>query len=479
MKVDILDIQRLIDVNKLQEVSSPMLFSNKMMYDPNGILSNEIFGISKDDRRNTFAYIDLRRKFIHPHVYDKLLKPLKGFVFIVAGQRRYSVVDGQLVEDENGWTGIANLYKHWDEIDWNRSKSSNVTNKELLVNLMKDQIFLDKWPVNPPAYRDVLLAGTVDNSDHVAKVNDLYTKLIRSVGLLSEGGLFAQTQYGTQLKIQEILVEIYKYFKEQVARKNGLIRKYLLGKTVDYGVRAVISAPAYNNDKFKDNIVDFNHSAVPIEMCCSLFYPFIEAWLKNFFTREIINDPNMISFYNEDHKKEFTATIKDADVQFSDRNIRKMINNYMLNPDNRFNPITVEVIIPGNKKESIGTATMLLKGKEILENNATKILNRALTLTDIMYLACCEVCEHRHIMTSRYPVGTDKGIFFSKIRVQSTARHVHLIFNGKEYPHYPYIDFSVPHDRVGIQFVDTLVMSNSHLDSLGADSSPKDRDPLC
>lgn len=47
MKVDILDIERLIEVNNLKEVTSKNLFSNKMLYDPEGILSNEIFGISK------------------------------------------------------------------------------------------------------------------------------------------------------------------------------------------------------------------------------------------------------------------------------------------------------------------------------------------------------------------------------------------------------------------------------------------------
>ena len=95
MKIDLLDIDRLIAVNKLQEVTSPRLFSNKMMYDPQGILSSEIFGISKNDRRNTFAYIDLKRHFIHPHIYSKVLKLMfKGIIFMVSGQRRYTIRNG-------------------------------------------------------------------------------------------------------------------------------------------------------------------------------------------------------------------------------------------------------------------------------------------------------------------------------------------------------------------------------------------------
>ncbi|MCM1439522.1 MAG: hypothetical protein NC131_10040 [Roseburia sp.] len=470
MKIEILDIDRLIAVNKLQEVTSPRLFASKMMYDQQGILSSDIFGISKGDRRSTFAYIDLHRNFIHPHIYAKVLKPMfKGIVYIVSGQRRYTIRDGLLVEDPDGWTGLNALYNHWEEIDWKRSKSANVVNKTLLTNLDKSGVFINKTLVCPPAYRDVMIAGTVDSSDHVNELNDLYVKLIRSVALLSEGGRFAATQYATQMKVQTTLVEIMDYFKAQISRKQGLIRKNLIGKSVDYGARVVISAPNYNNERLEDNMVDVEHTALPISQCCSTFYPFIESWLKNFFTREVINDPNNISYYSYSEKKEVMARLKDPEVQFSDKNIRKMINDYTLNPDNRFRVINVDVIVPTASGEKVMKASMLLKGKVILPNNVTKVLNRALTVTDVMYLACVEACEHRHVMVSRYPVGTDKGIYFNKIRVQSTNKHVHLIFNGKEYPFYPDIDFNVDQDKVGVEFIDTLVMANAHLDGMGAD----------
>lgn len=471
MKIEILDIEKLIEVNNLQEVTSSKLFSNKMMYDSNGILSSEIFGISKGDRRGTFAYIDLKRHFIHPHIYSKVLKGMfKNIIYIVSGQRYYSVKDGVLVEDDdNGWTGLESLYDHWEEINWKKSKSNNATNKQLMINLTRDQVFITKMLVCPPAYRDVMIAGTVDSSDHVNELNDLYVKLIRMTALLSEGGLFAATQYATQMKIQDTLVDIMVYFKNQISKKQGLIRKNLIGKSVDYGVRAVISAPTYNNNHISDNMIDIEHVALPISQCCSTFYPFIESWLKNFFTREIINDPNLVTFYDYELEKEVTASIKDSDIQFSEKNIRKMINDYCLNPDNRFKVINVDVDIPSADGKKVKKASIILKGKIMLENNISTVLNRAMTVTDILYLACVDVCEKRHVMVSRYPVGTDKGIYFNKIRVQSTVQHIHLIFNGKEYPFYPKIDFDIHPDKVGVQFIDTLVMSNSHLDGMGAD----------
>ena len=181
MKLDILDVEHLIEVNNLQEVTSPRLFSTKMTFDPDGILSTEIFGISKSDRRGTFAYIDLKRPFIHPHIYGNILKrSFQKIKYIVSGQKRFLVIDGVLEESPDGWTGIQGLYDHWDEINWKKHPSANKINMALLTNLPKNRVFITKEIVSPPAYRDVMLAGTKDTSDHVNEVNELYVRLIRA-----------------------------------------------------------------------------------------------------------------------------------------------------------------------------------------------------------------------------------------------------------------------------------------------------------
>lgn len=495
MKIEILDIERLIDVNKLQEVTSPSIFSSKMVFDPDGLLSNEIFGISRDDRRSTFAYIDLRRPYLHPHIYKKVLKQgvFRDIIYVVSGQHRYVIRNGLPVrDDENGWTGLDQLYKHWDEIDWSKKlgSSAKVTiatdsedapdtveeavgiskiNRDLLSKLKKNQVFITKQLVCPPAYRDVMLTGTIDTSDHVNKLNTMYSQLIRMVATLSEGGIFSATRYATQAKVQDQLVMIMDYFGGLIKGKTGLMRRNLMGKKIDYGVRSVISAPAYNSPDIKDQMVDFDHCAVPISECCSLFYPFIQSWVINFFTREIINDPAHIAFYDPETKQPVTGMIIDPELQFSEKNIRKMINDYIRNPDNRFRVINVAVEDPINKKAR--NASLILKGKEFLDNTTSRDINRAMTVTDLLYLACVDTCERkqRHVMTSRYPVGTDKGIFLNRIRVQSTAKHTNVIFNGIEYPNYPVIDFNVDHDNVGVQFIDTFVYSNSHLAGMDAD----------
>ena len=44
-----------------------------------------------------------------------------------------------------------------------------------------------------------------------------------------------------------------------------------MGKSIDYGVRAVIAAPEFRSNTYDNNIVDFTHCAIPIALLCTLF----------------------------------------------------------------------------------------------------------------------------------------------------------------------------------------------------------------
>ena len=59
LRADLLDPDRLVKANDLKEITNPVFFIRNSVPTPDGLLSNEIFGITKYDRANTFAYIDL------------------------------------------------------------------------------------------------------------------------------------------------------------------------------------------------------------------------------------------------------------------------------------------------------------------------------------------------------------------------------------------------------------------------------------
>jgi len=72
MKIDLFNTKEFVDVNNLKPITSAVLFQRGNIPQPNGLISNEIFGITTSSRRNTFAYIDLHGHFFHPHIYKAI-----------------------------------------------------------------------------------------------------------------------------------------------------------------------------------------------------------------------------------------------------------------------------------------------------------------------------------------------------------------------------------------------------------------------
>ena len=73
LKVELLDIEKFIKVNNCKEVTDPVFF-NGPTPTPQGLLSNEIFGITKAERSGIYAYIDLGGTFLHPLIYKALFQ---------------------------------------------------------------------------------------------------------------------------------------------------------------------------------------------------------------------------------------------------------------------------------------------------------------------------------------------------------------------------------------------------------------------
>ena len=229
--------------------------------------------------------------------------------------------DGTFKEDEeNGSNGCAWLYRNWEKLKFKRNES-NVRNERinLIEAYSKNVIFLKRWIVIPAFYRDVNFQNADAGKLSHNELTDMYCKLLRFANMVAATSEFDFMVNSNKAKVQECLVEIYDYFKHKLEKKNGLIRKSLLGKTIDYGVRAVIAAPEFRNNRYDDNIVDFTHCAIPISMICTLFYPFMIHELRNFFNEQY----EMLNYKIEDlsqYNKKLTgsADLLEFDFYYND-----------------------------------------------------------------------------------------------------------------------------------------------------------------
>ena len=86
MNVDILDIDKLIKVNGLVEITNPRILTSSLSFQQDGLLSNEIFGYTTQQRQTTFAYIDLHGHYFHPLIYKEVIqKSMRIVTRIISG----------------------------------------------------------------------------------------------------------------------------------------------------------------------------------------------------------------------------------------------------------------------------------------------------------------------------------------------------------------------------------------------------------
>lgn len=463
MKIDLFDIDEFVELNGLQEVTSGVLFQRNNVKHPDGLISDEIFGVTVRDRKNTFAYIDLHGKFFHPHVYKVLLRLYRNVDKIIDGSLYVSLdKDGHIVkDDEAGETGIDFLINNWKKINWDQTDESNMRNERInLMHLSPKKIFVDKFLVIPAFYRDV--NGGYNSGASRSEVNTFYANLIRLSSMLKEDGIFTFKLHSCNMGIQNNLVSIYDYFQNAIKKKNGIIRKYLMGKNVDFCTREVITAPSFQASRPEDIITDLRHCGIPISSVMALLQPFILKWLKDFFEREVISKSQ--SGY-ETHSGNLVYFDHPEDT-YNEKFYLHMINTFVRDPESRFNTFPIKI------RDSNKPIYAMFQGKQLVsgtKNVDTTIPTRYLTWTDVLYMAAADVTKDKNVIITRYPIVDEYNMFAAHIRVLSTTKTTPMIVNGVIYKWYPVIDFDVPKERLAMYFIDAMKYSNSHLKGQNGD----------
>lgn len=463
MEIKLINVKKFILANQLREVTDPILLEKGTAPTAGGLLSTSIFGSSVKDRRDTCAYIDLKGQFLDPFVYKMLKRMNKNFESIVTGTKTFKITEeGLLVPDEDGETGLRFLYKNWNKIKFPRN-NSNIRNERIsmLEAYDRDTIFTQYWIVIPAFYRDINLqsAGTGKISHH--EINDMYAKLIRQASILDADG-FDFVLDATRASIQNTLVAIYDLLKSKIEKKEGLFRKSLLGKSIDYGSRSVISAPIFKAERPEDMAVDFYRSGIPLAQLCALFTPFVVSWVRRFFQREMESLGNRYPVQLKNGQIEY-HTIVDADTYFNEEYIQKKIDRFVFSSGDRFDKIE----LPVEDKKLKGKIFLTFTGQ--LTSDPKSAIQRPATWTDILYQALHEITADKMVWITRYPLLDYFGMLPSRISVSSTQRTTPMFIGEKYYPHYPVVTVDMEPGQIGVEFLDTVTMSNLYLAGLGGD----------
>lgn len=465
-KSELLKPDKLIKVNDLQEITNPIVFVRDGVPSSDGLLSNEIFGISKDERGNIFAYIDLGETFMHPLVYKVWCSMDSRIREIVHGTKNFIVNDkGEFEESENGSNGVEFLKKNIEKIKIRNTESRKRDIKIQFIEENKDKLFIKQMIIIPAYFRDVNSNGAKVG---IGEINKLYQSLLIAIRSLKEtadyGIIMSNSVKG---RVQEILLQIYQWFADEprLSKKHGIVRRAVMSKTADYSSRLVLSAPELKVEKLEDLMVDLDHSAVPLASVATNLFPYMIFYIRRFFENEF-GGVGEYPYRTKQGEIKFIK-VKDPLIEFSDERIKKEIERFIHGYSNRFIPIQV----PNEEKKTI---YMYFKGRNITpdqldEIDNTPLLSRRLTWCDLIYMAAVECSKDKHVLITRYPLDNYFGQFPTKITVSSTKETEPMYVDNKFYKYYPKIREEDIGGNTSNKFVDTLNIANLYLSQIGGD----------
>jgi hypothetical protein len=470
MKIDLIDFKEFIKINNLQEVSEPITFEKGNIPTSRGLLSTDIFGVSVKERKQTFAYINLNSIFLHPFIYKLLRRMNRNFESIIYGSKKFIINEnGQLIEDkEKGQTGIEFLYKNWEKIKFERNESTIRSERIDVLNAYKKNVlFTSYWIVIPAFYRDVNLQSASRGVISHHELNDKYSKLINLTSMLNDENNFDFILNTTKAKIQETLVDIYDFFKGKIEKKQGIIRRSILGKSIDYGSRSVISAPVFNANRPEEMQIDFFHAGIPLAQCCSMFTPFIMYWVRRFFQRELEKNGNRYPVKTKEGEIKFVK-LKDPQLYFNEEFIKKQIDRFVHSYADRFQLVELPVEDETYNKK-IYLSFIGREYRKGATETESPLVQRPATWCDIFYQAAVDVTVDKMVYITRYPILDYFGSFPNQISVLSTHETVPMYVGTKIYRNYPKIDLNMSKQQISISFIDTITMSNLYLAGIGGD----------
>jgi DNA-directed RNA polymerase beta' subunit len=313
----------------------------------------------------------------------------------------------------------------------------------LLDLLKKEEIFIRNWIVCPAFYRDMMTskAGQIVSADDKTVI---YSRIISMCSLIDqEIDIFSGHE--NKYTIQQLLFECYNLFTKPTAKKNGIIHKNLLGKSIDYPVRTVISAPRIDSNTYKEQQLRFGYIGVPMHMAIAMFYPF---FTDSLFDRLRIANQFVIEILdNTTHESVMKVPVKDL----TSETINKIVKRYARSYENR---LDIFKMYDEYGNDAIKNLRECLGGREV-------------TITDIFYQTIFEVVKDKCCVATRYPLEDYRNISPQRIKILVTEDTMDLTNYSKQFTSYPVIDKSLKTEK--IKWIESTRVNNLYLKGFGGD----------
>ena len=428
---------------------------------PDGLYSEEIFGVTREDRVRQGAMYNLKAWMMRPNIVFLLKRfsrimynCVTGAVMTKKGRRVYYVIlDGVLYREDdlnrpdlrsdkidfnaqdNAGVGPVFLYNNWHKLNFNKMintdldsgmKFANTELRKIFTKYKLSEIFQRYIYVIPIGYREnPELGGRVQ----VDPINEMYSEIINISRTLQEAEstpYLQRSKTDFEIQLQMSLMKFYQTVSDRYLGVNGALKKKLIARTIDGSARMVILPSTYSSNIIGKSKIDIDTTGIPIHHLVAMFRPFVIKHAMD-FVQELQLTGVLKSNVDE---------TRDISLRYGIDVFTEMIEN-MEDIAFRVSPFIIHDFDSSKRP--------LVCEFELFENGIYKTVTKELSMMEFFYIVLIKymnVTGTKTVTTTRYPVDSITSIqTLRPLPLTLTGRLLKKVkFMDYEYDDFPFVD---------------------------------------
>ena len=415
----------------LRPVKSLDMFINaQKQFHPDGLWSNEIFGVVGTNARSTrTSYIDLRVPIIHPTLCKTILKMRSFYKEILSG-REFAKWDpelGDFIKSDmvDGKTGYEFFVTHLPKL--NIPEKDSVTREQAiaLFEKYKDNLLISKLLILPAGLRDLEIDefGRVTSDD----VNSLYYKLIAISNTINPSSVKASIEaYNPQrVSLQNTVNEIYEYFTQIVEGKKNLLMGKWAARKIFNGTRNVITSMIMHSTELTHpRNPTFNDTMMGVYQTAKAMLPVTIYNLKMGFLDKCFSSPGAPALLTDKETLRSIRTVLPAHIYtdwVSTEGLEKLLTHFK-EESVRQEPVMVGDNYLGLIYRGPDGTFALIHGIDELPEGRNESDCTPITHMELLYCAIYHVAHNYPVYVTRYPITGVGSIYPSYVYLKSTVK---------------------------------------------------------
>ena len=483
--VELLNPGEYIKNHWLSEVTETLIrIPSTTEYHPEGLFSEEIFGlINSPERMTRFGYINLNTTIIAPPIYRFIRSVAPWHEDVMAGRIRahYDPKTKTLTRstDGTGDTGFSFYLSIYPDMKFKDSPSPARQERVDVINKYRKQSLYTQYLVEPAGIRDLAVSDT--GRLLIDDINKLYIQLLNLAQSMN-GSITSPIYDPIRFSIQSKAMEIYSYLDNMMSGKRGFMQHHFGNRRVALGTRNVISAADYASARpDSPQLLKADETQIGLFQVAKGIQPAVLYYLKTLFFDQVFPASQESATVTVVNPKTWEMDYVDVDIDTKERftspdGIYSIINRFRAF-DYRKRPMSVKdhkgtpyyfygAYIQSGKLYLFRSIKVLSEtiGKPVEE---LKKLVWGLTWIEALYMATYQAVSTKFVYMTRYPVLGDGSCYPSRVHLVAT-RPSHAVTLTALYDNAPQVYYPEYPDLNG-QFQDGMAISSPHLGPTGGD----------